>query len=546
MNDIYDMVIIGAGPAGLTAGIYGARARFKVLILEQGEIGGQITITNEVVNFPGVLETSGKELTQTMKEQAIRFGAEIKSAKVTEVDFSQEIRIIKTEKGEIKTFGAILATGASPRSLGFPGEEEFKGRGIAYCATCDGEFFTGMDVFVVGAGFAAAEEAVFLTKYAKKVTIIAREPQFTCAEGVAEKALNHDKIEVKFHTEVVSVTGDSLLRSAKFVNNETGEEWEYKPEGENETFGMFIFVGYQPASKIFKEQIKLNSSGYIITDKNCKTNMDGIYAAGDICEKELRQVVTAVSDGATAATSLEKYVEELHGKYKIERKHNQPEISKKPETARNPNASGQFISNEILQQLQPVLEKFENTVEVVGFLGDSPLANEIAGFLQELSSVSEKIKVSYEDKHQNIKEHINLYPSIVLLDAKGNYSGIQFHGVPGGHEFNSFIIALYNVAGPGQSLDEDVKQKIKKVSHPVNIKVAVSLSCTLCPEVVMGTQRVAQLNEKIEAEMIDIGHFPELKKKLNIMSVPCMIVNDEDIYFGKKDLRQIIDIIVES
>lgn len=307
MAEFYDVIIVGAGPAGLSAAIYAARARFKVLVLEKEKIGGQITITSEIVNYPGIEKIDGTELTEKMRAQAQSFGAEFQIAKVTDFDLSGDMRIVKTDKGDFKTLGIVLALGANPRMLGFAGEREYKGRGVAYCATCDGEFFTGMDVFVIGGGFAAAEEAVFLTKYARKVTIIVREEDFTCAASVADKAKNHEKIEVHYQTEIVEAAGDRLLQSARFRDNQTGREWTYEaPEGES--FGIFVFAGYVPDTEIVKGKLELDSHGYLITDHNQMTGIPGVYGAGDVCVKNLRQVVTAVSDGAVAATSLEKYV----------------------------------------------------------------------------------------------------------------------------------------------------------------------------------------------------------------------------------------------
>ena len=229
MERIYDVIIIGGGPAGLSAGIYAGRAKLDVLLLEKAVPGGQIRITDEVVNYPGILETTGAGFGEKAAEQAKKFGVEFATEEVIGMDFSGKIKTIKTTSGEYKTLAVVIATGASPRKLGFPGELEYAGRGVAYCATCDGEFFTGLPVFVVGAGFAAAEEAMFLTKYASKVTVIAREPDFTCAKSIGDKVKAHPKIEVKFHTELIEATGDSQLRHAKFKNNETGEITEYRP-----------------------------------------------------------------------------------------------------------------------------------------------------------------------------------------------------------------------------------------------------------------------------------------------------------------------------
>ena len=207
-SDLYDVVVIGGGPAGLTAGLYLARARYRVLILEKDDFGGQITITDEVVNYPGVGRTSGRALTQTMRNQAKDFGAEFLSAEATGLDVNGDIKTVHTSRGDLKTFGILIATGASPRKLGFAGEAEYAGRGVAYCATCDGEFFTGREVLVIGGGFAAAEESVFLTKYASKVTVLVREPDFTCDAAVSAEAKNNPKIDVRYRRQGRAARGD--------------------------------------------------------------------------------------------------------------------------------------------------------------------------------------------------------------------------------------------------------------------------------------------------------------------------------------------------
>ena len=280
MEKLYDLVIIGSGSAGLTAGLYAGRAKLKTLVIDPDKPGGQIKITAEVVNYPGILHTSGSELSETMRKQAENFGVAFLSAAVERVEFSNDIKKITTSEGEISSLAVIIATGAQPRKLGFVGEDAYRGRGIGYCATCDGEFFTGMDVFVIGAGFAAAEEAIFLTRYARKVTVIAREPEFTCSKSIAEKVLAHKKIEVKFHTELLEVGGDQVLKYAKFINNQTGEHWRYDVKDGDTTFGVFVFVGYMPQSGPFKEQVALDAAGYIPTDDNMMTNVAGVYAAG--------------------------------------------------------------------------------------------------------------------------------------------------------------------------------------------------------------------------------------------------------------------------
>ncbi len=558
MNQIYDVIIIGGGPAGLSAALYAARAKVSVLVMEKEAIGGQITITSEVVNYPGVERTSGKALTETMRKQAINFGAEFLSAEVKDLDLTGDYKIIKTSKGEFKALGVVIATGANPRKLGFPGESEFAGRGVAYCATCDGEFFTGKDVFVIGAGFAAAEEAMFLTRFAKRVRIIAREPEFTCAKSIGDKVKAHEGIDIYFNTEVVEIGGKNTLEYAKFINNETGENWEYTPENSGEGFGVFVFAGYVPASNLVKGKVALDDWGYIITDINQKTDIDGVYAAGDVCIKNLRQVVTAVSDGAAAATSLEKYIADKYDELGLERKEIEiktPEKEASRDTA-SENASeitaesmtgGTFITSDMIEQLGPLFGRLQRKLKLVAVIDERAVSKELEVFLQEVEQLSPLIEakvIKKEDKAANSLASIAVdYPALLFLDEEDKYLGIQYHGVPGGHEFNSFIIALYNAVGPGQPIDEVTLKKIKGINKKISMKVFVSLSCTMCPEVVMSSQRIALENDNIEAEMFDLAHFPEYKEKYSIMSVPCLVINDSEIAFGKKNTDQILELI---
>lgn len=296
-KQLYDVVVIGGGPAGLTAALYLARARYRVLVVEKEHFGGQITITSEVVNYPGVERASGAGLTETMRRQAQSFGAEFLLAEVTGLELAGNIKRVQTSRGEKQCFGVLLATGAHPRMVGFRGEEAFRGRGVAYCATCDGEFFTGKDVFVVGGGFAAAEESVFLTKYARHVTILIREADFSCAKATADAARNHEKVTVLTNTVVEEASGDNALRSLRYHNTATGKTTEYRPP-QGETFGIFVFAGYEPATELIHDLAQLDEHGYVITDRSQSTTVPGLYAAGDVCVKPLRQVVTAVGDGA--------------------------------------------------------------------------------------------------------------------------------------------------------------------------------------------------------------------------------------------------------
>ena len=543
-KNFYDLVIVGGGPAGLSAAIYMARAKYRVLLLEKAGIGGQITITSEIVNYPGVERTSGKELTEQMRYQAEAFGAEFAIAEVLDMELTSEVKVIHTTKGIYRSLGVILATGANPRKLGFKGEREFQGRGVAYCATCDGEFFTGMDVFVIGGGFAAVEEGLFLTKYARKVTIVVRGGSFSCARTVSDKLKGQEKIEVIFETELVEVRGEQMVSYARFRNNRTKEEWVHEA-GKDGGFGIFVFAGYVPNTEWIGSEVEKNEQGYLITDSNQKTNLDGVYAAGDVCVKNLRQVVTAVSDGAVAATSLEKVVSELHSKLDIPDlvKEKPKQISPKQQKEEKPQSEEEgFLTSAIKQQLEGVFAKFEHPVLLRAWLDERPLSGEIVGFLRELEGITDKIR--WEEENSSNRED-RILPSIELCYEDGRSSGIQFHGVPGGHEFNSFIIALYNVAGPGQAIEQEAETKLKEITQKINIKILVSLSCAMCPETVMSAQKAAAVSEKIEAEMFDLAHFPQLKEQYNVMSVPCMILNDSKVLFGKKGLSEVVNVLTE-
>ena len=563
MRGQYDVIVVGAGPAGLSAALYAARAKYRVLVLEKEKMGGQITITSEIVNYPGVEKTDGTELTEQMRRQADAFGAEFAMAEVTGIDLDGDIRTVKTDKGEYRAPGIVLAVGANPRKLGFVGEREYQGRGIAYCATCDGEFFTGMDVFVIGGGFAAAEEAVFLTKYAKKVTIIVREEDFTCAKAVADKAKNHEKIEVHYETEIVEAAGDGLLRRARFKDNASGGEWTYEaPEGTS--FGIFVFAGYVPDTRWLEGFVELDGQGYIITDRNQKTSVDGIYAAGDVCVKNLRQVVTAVSDGAVAATSLERYVSETYEKPELAQWKAQME-EERTKAVENSGASkhtgaaensgtleasdggteGVFITGEMKSQLADLFSRLQNRIVVEGVLDGSPMAAEMVHFLDELGDSSDMVECRYRRESDKIKEDEE-YPVLRILTENGNETGIRFYAVPGGHEFNSFVLAIYNAGGPGQPITDEERERIGKLKGPVNIKIAVSLSCTMCPATVMAAGRIAAERDGVEAWAFDLAHYPEMKEKYQIMSVPCTIINDRTVVFGRKTVDDLLAVLEES
>ena len=543
-ENLYDVVIIGGGPAGLSAAIYLTRAKYRVLILEKEQFGGQITITHEVVNYPGVGKCSGKDLTDTMYLQAEYFGADFLIAEATGLDLKEDVKIVHTNRGEFKCIGVLLATGAHPKMVGFKGEAEYRGRGVAYCATCDGEFFTGKEVFVIGGGFAAAEESIFLTKFANHVTILIRGEDFSCAEAVAEQARSHEKITVITNTVVEEVKGENGLNYIRYKNRITEKITEYRAK-EGENFGVFVFAGYAPETELVKDIAELNENGYIITDKSQKTSVNGLYAAGDICIKPLRQVVTAASDGALAATELEKYVAKIQERTGLRTK--DPVIREKvfgdkaekvPGGDNETQGDGLFTL-EMCTQLETVFDKMENPLMLKLCLDNRPVSKELQKYITTLVKMTDKLKLEIvTDNSDELSPYVKLYRDDI-------YTGLAFHGVPGGHEFTSFVLGMYNAAGPGQAMDEIIRKRIKGIEKQVDIKILVSLSCTMCPDLVIAAQHMAAIGEHITTEVYDIHHYESLKNKYKVMSVPCMVINDKHVYFGKKNIRQILEIVEE-
>ncbi|MTI69564.1 MAG: thioredoxin-disulfide reductase [Firmicutes bacterium] len=311
MENVYDVVVVGSGPAGLTAGLYAGRARMKTLVLEKEKAGGQIVTTEEIENYPGsVKDPTGPSLIARMVEQVESFGVERVTDTINDVELEGKIKVLKGEKGEYKAKSVIVATGAKPRLLGAPGEKELTGKGVSYCATCDGAFFEDFEVYSIGGGDTAVEESLFLSKFARKVTIVHRRDELRAAKSIQEKAFNNDKIDFIWNSEVKEIKGDGIVEGMVLRNRETGEETEIKADEEDGTFGIFVFIGYIPQTTLFKDKITLDERGYIPTDDNMKTNIDGVFAAGDCRVKSLRQVVTATADGAIAATQAEKYIED--------------------------------------------------------------------------------------------------------------------------------------------------------------------------------------------------------------------------------------------
>ena len=551
MEKIYDLLVIGAGPAGLSTGIYAGRAKLNTLIIEKAEFGGQVNKTYEISNYPGARNSNGPKLMEEMRMQAEDFGVNFMSAEVLETSLDGDIKTIKTDRGEIKGRAVVIATGASPRKLGFKGEQEFTGRGVAYCSTCDGQFFEGLEVFVIGAGFAAAEEAIFLTKFATKVTVIAREPEFTCAKSIADKVLAHPKIEVKFNTEILEANGNEMVNHAKFINNKTGETFEYYAKEEDGAFGIFVFVGYAPQSDLFREILEVDKYGYLVTNENMETKIKGVYVAGDLRPKNLRQIVTAVSDGAIAATMAERYVIELKDRLGIKEEF-VPEKRVKTENVNSDleavSRKSNLLNDNLRTQLKGILDRLEKEVTIVSIVDESnPKSIELRDLILDISSLGDKVSSEIYIKGENLelenKINADKYPVAALLDSEKNYSGVKFHGVPGGHELNSFILSIYNLGGPGQQIAEETLKGIKEINKDVNIKICVSLSCHLCPDVVVSSQRIAIESDYVETEMIDISNFKEIKDKFKVMSVPAIIVNDEKIYFGAKKTDEILQLI---
>lgn len=308
MGKIYDVIILGAGPGGLAAGLYAGRSRLSTLVIEKGQDGGQIAITDDIENYPGqiVEGESGPSLIARMTQQVEKFGAERVSDTINAVDFSGEIKILKSAKAEYQAKNVIIATGAYARPIGCKGEAAFRGKGVSYCATCDANFFEDLEVFVVGGGDSAVEEAMYLTKFARKVTIIHRRDELRAAKSIQEKAFANPKIEFFWDSVVEEVGGDDILQWMKVKNVKTGEVKTVEADEEDGMFGVFGFIGTVPNSKLFEGIIDMDERGYIKTDEDMHTNVPNVYAVGDVRIKSLRQVVTAAADGAIAAVQVER------------------------------------------------------------------------------------------------------------------------------------------------------------------------------------------------------------------------------------------------
>ncbi len=311
MSEHFDLIIIGSGPAGLSSALYASRGKLKTLLLEKGQSGGQAAITHLIENYPGSIENStGPNLTQRMLEQAKNFGTEIRKEEVVEVDFSGKEKVVKCKEAVYTSKAVVIATGATPRKLPAPGVKELSGKGISYCATCDADFFQGLEVYVVGGGNSAMEEAMYLAKFARQVHIVHMLDCFQCENIVLEKVKSTPNIDIRLRTVVQEVKGEGILESIVLKNLDTEEVYEVFADEEDGTMGLFIFIGYEPQTELFKGKVNIDEYGYIVAGEDTVTDVPGVFVAGDCRVKEVRQVVTAAADGAVSAIMAEKYISE--------------------------------------------------------------------------------------------------------------------------------------------------------------------------------------------------------------------------------------------
>lgn len=306
-GQLFDLIVVGAGPAGLTAAIYAAREHLSTLVLERGIPGGQIALTEQIDNYPGFPEgIGGFEFAERIAEQARRYGVEILSpTQVTRVVRNSKHLIVETDlEDRYKAHAVLIATGSSYRRLGVPGEEHLIGRGVSYCATCDAPFFSGQDVLVVGGGDSAAQEGLFLTKFASSVTLVVRRGEMTASRILADKISHHPKVKIRYHTVVKELRGDTHLSSALLRDLRSGEEFEMAAGG------LFVFIGMHPNTEFLKETVKLDAAGFVTTDHTLGTSLPGVFAAGDVRAGSTKQVASAAGEGATAALMISEYLRE--------------------------------------------------------------------------------------------------------------------------------------------------------------------------------------------------------------------------------------------
>ncbi|SOC44339.1 thioredoxin-disulfide reductase [Salinicoccus kekensis] len=302
---VHDVVIIGAGPAGMTAAVYASRANLDTVMLERGVPGGQMANTEDVENYPGYDFITGPELSSKMFEHAQKFGAQYKYGDIKSVEDHGEYKILKTSSEEIKTKTVIIATGAEYKKIGVPGEDTLAGRGVSYCAVCDGAFFKERELVVIGGGDSAVEEGVYLTKFASKVTIVHRRNELRAQKILQDRAFKNEKIEFIWDTELQTINGDDKVKSVTLLDKNTGNKYDYDADG------VFVYIGMKPLTQPFEDLGILNELNYIEANSEMETSVPGIFAAGDVIDKTLRQIVTATGDGSVAAENAQKYIETL-------------------------------------------------------------------------------------------------------------------------------------------------------------------------------------------------------------------------------------------
>lgn len=539
---LYDLIIVGAGPAGLSAGLYAGRASLDTLILEGDTVGGQVTTTSVVYNYPAVEKVDGTKLMNQMQKQVADFGVTIQHDQVEKFDLTDEVKRVTGHSGKVyRARSVIIATGAKPKQVGFAGEKEFRGRGVAYCSTCDGELFAGLQIFVVGGGYAAAEEADYLSRFGRHVTVLVRGDRFTCPPLIAVRALNNPKVSVEYNTEIKQVSGDDYVTAATLVNNKTGKEKVYRVADGDNTFGVFVYVGTQPATKKLATVLDLDEHGYIKAGADGQTNVAGVYAAGDVIAKNLRQIITAASDGAIAATSAEKYVtaqkqeqgiplRAVKARKAAETVGQTTKLDDREEAAPH---TGKWLSADIDQQLRPIFARLTKQATLEVDTDNSSLSQQLESFMTEFASLDDHLTVTTK------KVTGTCLPMLRILDHDGNDTGLHYAGIPTGHELNSLVLGVYNVAGPGQTIAPAMADRIKKLPA-VDIRIGVSLTCHFCPDVVAACQRMASLNPGITATMIDLQHFPALRKEKKIMSVPATMIGDDPVIFGSQSLEELV------
>lgn len=509
-RNLYDVIIIGGGPAGLSAAIYASRAKQKVLVIESDEFGGQIALTAKVMNYPGVEDCSGRDLADTMKRQAKRFGAELVYDDVKRLELESKIKMVYTRKETYRALSVILAMGGIPGQAGFEGETAFKGNGVSYCPTCDAALFAGCPIYVVGGGLAGVEESIYLAAFSANITLVVRENDFTCEKTVSDQLKLYPGIKVLFHTEIEEVSGGMFIEQVTLRDNMSGKVWVEKSE---DPIGVFVFVGYRPNTGWLPDILEKDPAGYLLTDSLCRTNVEGVFAAGDVRQKTLRQVVTATSDGALAAVTLEPYLHSLHEELEIP---------------------------DLVEEHDDILDQISEKAVLKLWLDDSDLSREMTEFFETKEELKGKVEVEI---HREGRADIIL-PSVEICRSDGSSSGIHFHAVPNGLEWNSFRIALFNVMGPGQKIKPEVLSRIRSIDRKMNLKILTTLTCTKCPASVISACQIGAYNENVTVEMFDIIHFRKLQFKYNVQSVPVLVIDDDQLILGKMEVEEMLDEIL--